>query len=131
MERRRILAVLLLLLGLANLARAALVPNVAAALQGWVLSVPLPLLGWIYGVFGVAFTVLAVALFRNRGVRWAFPLALSYQAVVWGLHLVYRSAYARSLWVRDALLTALFLVAVWWLSRDVRHDADTRQDETN
>jgi hypothetical protein len=116
------LAVLFLVLGLANLARAALVPSVAAALQGWALAVPLPLLGWIYGAFGVAFTVLAVALFRNRGVRWAFPLALGYQAVIWGLHLAYRSAYARSLWVRDALLSALFLAAVGWLSRDVRQD---------
>jgi hypothetical protein len=117
MRRWRLLAVFFFVLGLANLARTALVPSVSAALAGWSLSIPLSLLAWIYGAFGSAFTVLAVFLFRKRGLRWALPLAGLYQAVIWGLHLAYRSDYAQSLWVRDLLLTVLFLAVVWWLSR--------------
>lgn len=116
MKRQRFLALLFLLVGVANFIRAGMVSYGAPALTEWNLSLPLWLLGGVYLTWGLVLSGLAVALWRKRALRLAFPLAVAYQASLWIIHLVSdRSDYARSLWGRDALLTAVFLAVVAWL----------------
>ncbi len=121
LKRQRILALLFVAMGLANLLRAWMAFAVTPALEGWNLSLPLPLWGAIYLLWGLAFTVLAVVIWRGQGLRLALPLAAAYQAGVWVLNLLgTRSAYHRSLWMRDLLLTGAFLGLVMWLSSGVK-----------
>jgi uncharacterized membrane protein len=118
MKRRRILAVLFLLMGLANLLRAGLVPEVLTVLEPEMLSLPLPLLGGLYGLFGLGFIVLAILSWLDRAEAWGFPFAVVYQLVLWIIRFIgYRSPFAQSLWARDLLLTLLFLVVVFVLNR--------------
>ena len=118
LKRQRILALLFVAVGLANLLRAGMAIFVAPTLADWSLALPLPLLGGFYLLWGLAFTGTAVVIWRGRGLRLALPLAAAYQAGVWVLNLLgTRSAYHRSLWVRDLLLTGAFLGLVWQMSK--------------
>lgn len=118
MKRRRILAVLFLLMGSVNLLRAGLVPEALTVLEPEMLSLPLPLLGGLYGLFGLGFMVLAIPVWLGRAMTWAFPFAVVYQLVLWIIRFIgYRSPYAQSLWARDFLLTMVFLVVVFVLTR--------------
>lgn len=118
MKRRRILAALFLLMGLANLLRATLVPEVQTVVVPEMLSVPLAMLGTLYGLFGLGFTVLAVLLWLGRAGRWPLPFALAYQLVLWIVRFVgYCSPFARSLWARDLVLTVVFVFIVFILTR--------------
>jgi len=118
MKRRRILAVLFLLMGLANLLRAGLVPEVLTVLEPEMLSLPLPLLGVLYGLWGLGFLALAILSWLGRARTWAFLIAIVYQLVLWIIRFIgYRSPFAQSLWARDLLLTLLFLVVVFFLTR--------------
>ncbi len=125
MKRYRLLATLFLLLGLANLLRAGLVPEVLTVLEPEMLSLPLPLLGGLYGFFGLGFIVLAILSWLGRARAWAFEFALVYQLALWIIRFVgYRSPLAQSLWSRDLLLTVLFLVVVFFLTRPGRRRAE-------
>ncbi len=125
MKRYRLLATLFLLLGLANLLRAGLVPEVLTVLEPEMLSLPLPLLGGLYGFFGLGFIVLAILSWLGRARAWAFGFALVYQLALWIIRFVgYRSPLAQSLWPRDLLLTVLFLVVVFFLTRPGRRRAE-------
>ena len=130
LKRQRILALLFAAVGLANLLRAWLAFAVAPALVEWNLSLPLPLWGVIYLLWGLAFTALAVLIWRGRGLHLALPLAAAYQAGVWALNLLGTlSTYHRSLWVRDLILTGAFLGLVMWLSLGVKHSANYRKGD--
>lgn len=123
MKRRRALLWLFLAVGLANLIRAALAPQVIPALAGWSLALPLYWLAALYLVWGVVFVGAAFAIGKatrqNQSWRGALPLALGYQLALWALALgAYRASYARSLWGRDLVLTAAFLAMVAFLARD-------------
>ncbi len=122
---RRGLSLLYLLVGLANLVRGGLAFYVQPALQDWPLALPLPLLGLGYIVAGALFTGLGALLWRRSILRPVLPLALAYQLALWLLRLLAdRSSYARALWGRDAVLTALFLALVaalhWRVSPPMR-----------
>ncbi len=130
LKRQRILALLFAAVGLSNLLRAGMAFVVAPALGGWNLSLPLPLWGVIYLLLGLAFTGTAVVIWRGHGLRLALPLAAAYQAGVWVLNLWgIRSAYHRSLWVRDLLLTGAFLGLVVWLSSGAKRSANSRKGD--
>jgi hypothetical protein len=102
-----------LVFGVANLIRAGMTLYIAPALEGRTLSVSLPFLGSVYGLWGVIFLVAAVIAWRRKSTGGALGLALFYQAVLWILHLVGdRSTYARSLWARDVLMTLVFLAFI-------------------
>ncbi|MBN1876108.1 MAG: hypothetical protein JXA33_17930 [Anaerolineae bacterium] len=113
MIRLRILAVFFGIVGFFNLIRASTVGYIAPALQSWELSVPLPFLGGLYGVWGGGFLVLAVLLWCQRARQWSFPVAFVYQVNVWILNLcAARSSYTRMIWRRDLVLTMSFLCFV-------------------
>lgn len=121
-KRRRVLLWLFLIAGVANLVRAALAPQVAPVLAEWSLASPLAWLSLFYLCWGLIFAGATIGVWgaarKNRNCRWALPLALGYQLTLWALALsTYRSAYARSLWGRDAMLTGIFLVGVAFLAR--------------
>ncbi len=106
----RVLALFILLIGVANLVRVGATLFVAPVLEGWILSVPLPLLCGFYAFWGTLFVLVAIISWRRRGISWAVALGAGYQASLWLLRLTgYRSTYARSLWARDLILTVLFL----------------------
>lgn len=110
------LALLFIAIGIANGLRAGMAVYVQPVLQDWTLSLPLPLLASVYGLFALLFTTLGIAFLYGKRLPLALPLVLIYQATVWLLHLLGdRSSYARALWGRNALLTALFLLGVAWL----------------
>lgn len=115
MKHLRWVAGLLLLVGVANLVRAGMAAYSAPVLTEWPLAWPWWLLGGLYLCWGLGLSGLAVALWRGQA-RWlGLPVAVAYQASLWLIHLLGdRSAYARSLWGRDLLLSALFLAAVAW-----------------
>ncbi len=116
--RQRVLAAFFFILGLANLVRAGMIPYVASVLTDWPLTVPLPLLGGVYVLWGLLFAALGVLLWVGKAHRLAPPAAVGYQLTLWILHgLAYASTYARELWPRDAALTAGFLLSVALLMR--------------
>lgn len=118
MKRQRALGLLFLFMGLANLARAALVPLVSPVLEGWPLSVSLPWLGGLYLVWGLAFTAAGWLTYKGKTSVWALPLAVGYQGMMWAVRLLtYRAVYVRDLWARDLVLSALFLGLVAFLTR--------------
>jgi hypothetical protein len=97
----------------------------------WSLALPIEVLGGIYLFWGVAFVGVAVMIFlerdcwmrRKRGcgsVRRAFIAAVAYQGTLWALHLAYRSTYAQGLWLRDGILTGVFLATVAILGRCIQ-----------
>ncbi len=113
-----ILALWWLFLGLANGVRAVLAFILTPALKSYHLSMPLPVIGGFYTLLGIASLALSLRLWRRRAQRWAFTAALVYQATTWAVRLLTtRSDYARNLWAWDLLLTAVFLGAMYVLSR--------------
>ncbi|MBN2003138.1 MAG: hypothetical protein JXA21_07245 [Anaerolineae bacterium] len=115
--RYRLLSVFWGILGLANVARAMLAFFLKPAFESYSLSVPLPIQGGVYLLWGVIFLAFGVLSWMQRALRWAIPLGVAYQTLLWMLHLfAYRSEYARNLWLRDAVLTAVFLLVVVALS---------------
>lgn len=115
MKHLRWVAGLLLLVGVANLVRAGMAAYSAPVLAEWSLTWPWWLFGGLYLLWGVSLSGLAIALWRGQARRLGLPLAVAYQASLWLLHLLGdRSVYARSLWGRDLLLSALFLAVVAW-----------------
>ncbi len=109
---------LISLVGLANLGRAAMALHYARVLPDLPLTVP-----WVYlvgmGVFwGTALMVCAVGLARGRPwSRVVTPVvATFYQAHVWLNHLLFdASDYARQTRPRDLVFSGLFLLIVWAL----------------
>ena len=107
---------LLALIGLGNLGRAAMALYYARLLPDLPLTVP-----WVYlagiGVFwGIAMMVCAVGLHMRRPWSRKATLAVAtlYQAHVWLNHLLFdASDYARQTRPRDLALSALFLAVVW------------------
>jgi hypothetical protein len=105
-----VISIIWVIFGAANLLRAGMTIYIAPALAEYPPSLPLPLLGSVYGLWGMIFLVAAVMTWRRKTTGGALGLALVYQAVLWTMNLVaYRSTYARSLWPRDLLLTLIFL----------------------
>ncbi|HOT92441.1 MAG TPA: hypothetical protein PLJ78_09285 [Anaerolineae bacterium] len=114
-KRWRVIAIIILwiVLGVANLLRAGMAAYIAPALGGYPLSLPLAFSGIVYGVLGLIFLAAAMVAWRRESTDGAFGLAVAYQAILWALHFVGdRSSYARSLWLRDAVLTLLFLALI-------------------
>lgn len=107
------LIIVWIVFGAANLLRAGMATYIATALVGYPLSLSLPLLKGVYGVWGMIFLAAAVVTWRRQSTGSAPALALAYQATLWLLHLLGdRSAYARSLWPRDVFLTLVFLALI-------------------
>ncbi len=110
------LGLLVLALGLANLARTAMALRYDALLPDLPLTVPLTYLAAMGGFWGVVLTACAVGLahFQPWG-RWGTLAATTlYEAHVWINHLLFdASDYARQTRPRDLLLTLLLLVLVW------------------
>ncbi|MFP4344076.1 MAG: hypothetical protein ACLFU8_05225 [Anaerolineales bacterium] len=105
-------------MGLANLIRGLLALRLWDAALGWSLALPLPLLGGFYFLVGFTFTLSAFLIRFGKGLSFVLPLAVLYQLALWVIRWVgYRSAYARSQWARDLLLTGLFLALVTLLVR--------------
>jgi len=120
-KRWHILALLFLLVGLANLIRARMAFYIPPVLEGYTLSVPLPALGGFYLGWGMLFGVIAIFFWLRRALGWAIPVAVVYQVTLWMLCIfAYRSEYARALWARDLVMTGLFMVVVIVLARDKR-----------
>jgi len=72
-------------------------------------------IGWGVALLGIGIGSLRLASVRSR--RILRGSAAAYQLTVWIIHLVGdRSTYARSLWVRDLVLTILFLGVVFVLT---------------
>ncbi len=110
------LALLLALIGLGNLGRAAMALHYARLLPDLPLTVP-----WVYlmgvGVFwGIAVIVCAGGLYLRRPWSRMATLAVAtlYQAHVWANHLlVDASDYAHQTRPRDLALSTLFLAVIW------------------
>lgn len=112
------IALLLMLVALGNLGRAAMALHYARALPDLPLTVPWAYLVGMGGFWGVALMACAVGLYLRR--PWGRPAALVgatlYQAHVWLNHLLFdASDYARQTWPRDLVLSGLFLAIVWTL----------------
>jgi hypothetical protein len=101
--------------------------NVVRGVDAWMFhvvltetSLPLPLLGTVYGILGLLFLMAGVLYFRrpDRRTRWlARGLALGYQVLVWVIRLLGdRGAYARRLWGRDLVFTLVFLAIVFLIT---------------
>ena len=134
MFRRWLLLLILLLIGLGNLVRAGMIGYVAPVIDDQMLSVSWEFLGAFYLAWGLAFVVLAGMVWRRRRRThtWALPLALGYQASVWLLRLLAeRSSYARSLWRRDLLLSALFVLLIAWSGAKDQQREDTSPDPSS
>jgi hypothetical protein len=104
--------------GVGNIARGVLAIRLVPVVAD-LTSLPFNLLGLIYIVWGVAFLVLAFTLLRRpeRGGRWVRLAAVAYQATVWGIRILGDvSTYARQLWLRDFILSLLFLLTVFALT---------------
>ena len=118
MLSRWLLSVLYILVGGANLIR---------GVTGWAVSssvvtqpLSLPVVSTLYVVFGFVFLVVSVFAYRKSRLqrcRVAVGLALLYQLAIWTIRGVgIRSSYVHSLWLRDLLLSVLFLLIVTVLS---------------
>lgn len=111
-----LLGLLILVIGLANLARAVLALRYVGLLPGLSFTAPLEYL-MAMGIFwGLTLTLAAVALLRRwPWGRWATLAAVTlYQVHVWVNHVLFdASDYARRTWPWDLLLTLLFLAFVW------------------
>ncbi len=112
------LALMLLVLGLANLARGALAWQYWGRLPDLPMTLPL---SWGYlmvmgVIWGAVFVVGGVGLLRfcPWGRRWTLFTTTLYQAHIWINRLFfYANDYARQLWPGDLALSLLFLVVVW------------------
>ncbi|MFP4393778.1 MAG: hypothetical protein ACLFTI_00825 [Anaerolineales bacterium] len=123
---------ILLLIGLGNLVRTGMIGYVAPVIDDQMLSVSWEFLGAFYLAWGIVFVALALMVWRRQRRAWALPVALGYQASVWLLRLLAeRSSYARSLWRRDLLLSALFLLLVAWSGSKDQQREDTSPDPSS
>jgi hypothetical protein len=82
----------------------------------------LPLLSSVYLVWGTVFIVGALVV--GRDVAWTdrrlpvLAMTLLYQTTVWVIRVVgERSSYSRGLWVRDLVLSSVFVLFVILLTR--------------
>jgi len=110
------LGLLVLLLGLGNLGRAALIPRYAAVLPQLPMTVSWGYLAAVAAFWSVVLTVCAVGLLRFRSwARWSTMAAVTlYEAHVWFNHLRFdASDYARRTRPWDLLLTSLLLILMW------------------
>jgi hypothetical protein len=111
-----ILALLVLALGLANLARMGVALRYASLLPDLPTTVPLEYLAGMGAFWGVALTTCAVGLERfRRWGRWGTLAAVTlYEAHVWVNHLLFdASDYARQTRGWDLLLTVILLALIW------------------
>jgi cytochrome bd-type quinol oxidase subunit 2 len=111
-------------LAIANIARGVLAIAVAPIFADQPITLPLPLLGVIYLIWGVGFAIAVYVYWhlskqptRRRmpaqARRLTLGMALGYQATVWAIYLSgVRSTQARRLWTRNLLISALFLIVV-------------------
>ncbi|HDQ73570.1 MAG TPA: hypothetical protein ENN19_15955 [Chloroflexi bacterium] len=114
------LAILMWVLGAANLSRAALAWLYQQRLPDLPLTLPF---SWGYlmvmGIaWGVAFTVGATGLIRFRpwGRWWTLATTTLYEVHVWINHLLFdANDYARQIWSRALALSVLLLAIVWGL----------------
>jgi hypothetical protein len=112
------LGVLILVLGLANLARAALALRYNALLPSMPMTVSLTYVAATSGFWGLVSVVCAVGLVRfYPWGRWGtLAVATLYEIHVWVNHLLFdASDYARQTWPRDLALTLLLLILTWAL----------------
>jgi hypothetical protein len=111
-----ILALLVLGLGLANLARMGVALRYASLLPDLPTTVPLEYLAGMGAFWGVALIACAVGLARfHRWGRWGTLAAVTvYEAHVWVNHLLFdASDYARQTRGWDLFLTVLLLALFW------------------
>jgi hypothetical protein len=111
-----ILALLVLGLGLANLARMGIALRYASLLPDLPTTVPLEYLAGMGAFWGVALIACAVGLARfRRWGRWGTLAATTaYEAHVWVNHLLFdASDYARQTRGWDLLLTVFLLALIW------------------
>ncbi len=105
---------------------------VAPVIDDQMLSVSWGFLAAFYFAWGIALVAFAGMAWRRRHLTWTLPVALGYQASVWLLRLLAeRSSYARSLRLRDLLLSALFLLLVAWSSSKNQHRDDISPDPSS
>lgn len=102
------------------------VTNVARGVLGFavgpVIAGDVPYFPWLSGIYVawgfVLLGVSAVYLVRT-GAFALWPVlgtGTAYQATLWAIKLIAeRASYARSLWLRDLLLTFIFIGGVWLL----------------
>ena len=113
-----ILGLLVLGVGLANLARTVLALRYNALLPDLPMTVPLAYLAVMGGFWGLIFVVCATGLVRfHPWGRWGTLAAVTlYQVHAWINHLLFdASDYARQTWSRDLALTLLLLIPTWAL----------------
>ena len=120
MLSRWLLLVLCILVGGANVIRGATGWAVSSSLS--VGPIPLPILSTLYLLWGGVFLSTGAAVFHGMrpgyGSRVISSVALLYQATVWAIRLVgERSSYARSLWMRELVLTCAFVLTAMLLAR--------------
>jgi hypothetical protein len=111
-----ILALLVLGLGLANLARMGVALRYASLLPDLPTTVPLEYLAGMGAFWGVALIACAVGLARfHRWGRWGTLAAVTvYEAHVWVNHLLFdASDYARQTRGWDLFLTVTLLALIW------------------
>jgi len=112
------LALLMLTLGLMNLARSGLTLRYAARLPDLPMTVGWPYLVAVSAFWGVAQVICAVGLTRFLPWgRWStLMVATCHEIHAWVDHLLFdANDYARQVWPRDLVWTIVFLVAVWGL----------------
>ncbi|MGC9469515.1 MAG: hypothetical protein ACP5HS_13045 [Anaerolineae bacterium] len=113
-----LLLILYVAIGLANVVRGVMAFVVAPILTD--LSLPLPVLGVVYLLYGVGFVSAGLIFLMRTGPfarRLVQGVALAYQLTFWLIRLLgVRSATARSLWPRDLFLTIAFLLVVFALT---------------
>jgi hypothetical protein len=111
-----VLALLVLALGLANLARTGVALRYVFLLPALPMTVPLEYLAAVGGFWGVVLIACAWGLlrFRRWGRRGTLAAVTLYQVHVWVNHLAFdASDYARQTWLWDLLVTVLLLALVW------------------
>ena len=112
------LALLVLVLGLANLIRAGMALRYAVLLPDLPMTVTWSYLVAIGGCWGLVFIACAVGLMRFRlWGRWGtLTAATLYEAHVWANHLLFdANDYSRQTRPRDLVLTLLLLILFWGL----------------
>ncbi len=111
-----LLGVLILFLGLANLARAVLALRYDARLPSLPMTASLIYVAVTSGFWGVVFVACAVGLGRfHSWSRWGTLAAVTlFEAHAWINHLLFdANDYARQTWPRDLALTLLLLISTW------------------
>ncbi len=112
----RLLSLLLLAMGLANLGKAVVAARYAVLLPDLPMTVPWGYLVAMGAFWGLVLSACGVVLWQRRPwARWTtLAAATIYQAHVWLNHLLFdASDYARQTHPRDLVLSGLFLAFVW------------------